>query len=181
VFNNIIPVFTRTTWPVIEHRNSWILSSNSNQVAENFGVSFYDDFTNLRSRQGTLGVKGDLTGRVAHLLALSSRSHEINSLYYHTEYMHYVLIRKKQKQACQGNLTEPMSDCWLVVSMHPEGPVTSNLDAGSLGFLLSLSKCWDGSQFPSWYCMHLIQPSRCKIIKMKLLALEVPKLIFQII
>jgi hypothetical protein len=22
VFNNIIPVFTRTTWPVIEHRNS---------------------------------------------------------------------------------------------------------------------------------------------------------------
>jgi hypothetical protein len=25
-------------------------------------------------------------------------------------------------------------DCWLVVSMHPEGPATGHLDTGFLGF-----------------------------------------------
>jgi len=35
-----------------------------------------------------------------------------------------------------------------------------HLDTGFLGFPLSTSKCWDGSQIPSCYCMLLMQPSR---------------------
>jgi hypothetical protein len=34
-----------------------------------------------------------------------------------------------------------LPDCWLVVSMHPEGPATGHLDTGFLGFPLSSSKC----------------------------------------
>jgi hypothetical protein len=49
--------------------------------------------------------------------------------------------------------------------MHPEGPATGHLDIGFLGFPLSSSKCWDGSQFPSYYCMLLMQPSLSKFIK----------------
>jgi hypothetical protein len=52
--------------------------------------------------------------------------------------------------------------------MHPEGPATGHLDTGFLGFPLSLSKCWDGSQVPSCYCVPLMQPSRIKCIKIKL-------------
>jgi hypothetical protein len=59
-------------------------------------------------------------------------------------------------------------DCWLEVSMHPEGPATGHLDTGFLGFPLSLSKCWDGTQVPSCYCVLLMQPSRLKFIKIKL-------------
>jgi hypothetical protein len=43
------------------------------------------------------------------------------------------------------------------------------MDTGFLGFPLSLSKCWDGSQVPSCYCVPLTQPSRLKFIKIKLL------------
>jgi hypothetical protein len=49
--------------------------------------------------------------------------------------------------------------------MHPEGPATGHLDTGFLGFPLSLSKRWDGSQVPSCYCMFLMQPSLSKFIK----------------
>jgi hypothetical protein len=49
--------------------------------------------------------------------------------------------------------------------MHPEGPATGHLDTGFLGFPLSLSKCWDGSQIPSCYCKLLMQPSLSKFIK----------------
>jgi hypothetical protein len=49
--------------------------------------------------------------------------------------------------------------------MHPEGPATGHLDTGFLGFPLSLSKCWDGSQILSCYCMLLMQPSLSKFIK----------------
>jgi hypothetical protein len=49
--------------------------------------------------------------------------------------------------------------------MHPEGPATGHLVTGFLGFPLSLSKCWDGSQIPSCYCMLLMQPSLSKFIK----------------
>jgi hypothetical protein len=38
-----------------------------------------------------------------------------------------------------------------------------------LGFPLSLSNCRDGSQVPSCYCVPLMQPSRLKFIKIKLL------------
>jgi hypothetical protein len=34
-----------------------------------------------------------------------------------------------------------LPDCWLAVSMHPEGPATGHLDIGFLGFTLSSSKC----------------------------------------
>jgi hypothetical protein len=50
-------------------------------------------------------------------------------------------------------------------SMHPEGPATGHLDIGFLGFPVSLSKCWDGSQIPSCYCKLLMQPSLSKLIK----------------
>jgi hypothetical protein len=33
-----------------------------------------------------------------------------------------------------------LPDSWLVVSMHPEDPVTGHLDTGFIGFPLSLSK-----------------------------------------
>jgi hypothetical protein len=49
--------------------------------------------------------------------------------------------------------------------MHPEGPATGHLDTVFLGFPLSLSKYWDGSQVPSCYCMLLMQPSLSKFIK----------------
>jgi hypothetical protein len=43
--------------------------------------------------------------------------------------------------------------------MHSEGTVTDLLDTGTcnLGFLLSQSECGDGSEFPSYYCVSLIQ------------------------
>jgi hypothetical protein len=34
-----------------------------------------------------------------------------------------------------------LPDCWLVVSMHQEGPATGYLDTGFLGFPLASSKC----------------------------------------
>jgi hypothetical protein len=49
--------------------------------------------------------------------------------------------------------------------MQPEGPATGHLDTGFLGFTLSLSKCWDGSQVSSCYCKLLMQPSLSKFIK----------------
>jgi hypothetical protein len=49
--------------------------------------------------------------------------------------------------------------------MQPEGPATGYLDTGFLGFPLSSSKCWDGSQIPSCYCMLLMQPSLSKFFK----------------
>jgi hypothetical protein len=39
------------------------------------------------------------------------------------------------------------------------------VDELRLQFPLSLSKCWDGSQIPSCYCMLLMQPSLSKFIK----------------
>jgi hypothetical protein len=65
-----------------------------------------------------------------------------------------------------------LPDCWLEVSMHPEGPATGHLDTGFLGFPLSLSKCWDGSQVPSCYCGLLMQPSRLKLIEIKLICCQ---------
>jgi hypothetical protein len=41
----------------------------------------------------------------------------------------------------QGIFKSCLPDCWLVVSMHPEGPATGHLNAGFLRFPLSLSKC----------------------------------------
>jgi hypothetical protein len=43
-------------------------------------------------------------------------------------------------------------------------PATGHLDTGFLGFPLSLSKCWNGSQISSCYCMLLMQPSLCKFM-----------------
>jgi hypothetical protein len=54
----------------------------------------------------------------------------------------------KQRHTCthvRENLGQgiflTLPDCWLVVSMHPEGPATGHLDTGFLGFPLSSSKC----------------------------------------
>jgi hypothetical protein len=52
----------------------------------------------------------------------------------------------------------------LEVREQSEGPATGHLDKGFLGFPLPLSQCW----VPSCYCMHLMQPSRLKFIKVKL-------------
>jgi hypothetical protein len=61
--------------------------------------------------------------------------------------------------------------------MHPEGPATGHLDTGFLGFPLCLSKCWYGSQVPSYYWMILMQPSRLKLIKIYPLTVEATKLL----
>jgi hypothetical protein len=39
-----------------------------------------------------------------------------------------------------------LPDCWVVVIMHSEGPVTRHLDNGFLGFPLSLSKWFPSSK-----------------------------------
>jgi hypothetical protein len=74
-----------------------------------------------------------------------------------------------------------LPDCWLVASMHPEGPATGHLDTGFLGFPLSLNKCWDGSQIPSCYCMLLMQPSLNKFIKITPCCRDTKLVNFQII
>jgi hypothetical protein len=65
--------------------------------------------------------------------------------------------------------------------MHPEGPATGHLDTGFLGFPLSSSKCWDGSQIPSCYCMLLMQPSLSKFIKISPCSRAAKLVNFQII
>jgi hypothetical protein len=65
----------------------------------------------------------------------------------------------------------------LLVSMHPEGPATGHLDTGFLGFHLSSSKCWDGSQVPTHSCMFLMQPSPLSINQSYPLPVEATELL----
>jgi hypothetical protein len=57
-------------------------------------------------------------------------------------------------------LADLMPDCWLEVSLHPEGPATSQLDQGFLCFSLA------PEQMLSWYpnstlhCKLPMQPSQ---------------------
>jgi hypothetical protein len=63
--------------------------------------------------------------------------------------------------------------------VHTIGPATGHLDTGSLGFPLTSSECWGGSQVPSCYCVLLVQPSSCIFIRMKPICYKCPKLSFQ--
>jgi hypothetical protein len=60
-------------------------------------------------------------------------------------------------------LADLMPDCWLEVSLHPEGPATGQLDQGFPWFSLL------PEQMLSWYpnstlhCMLPIQPSQWKL------------------
>jgi hypothetical protein len=56
-----------------------------------------------------------------------------------TLWRHVTDVRKSPKSFC-------LPDCWLEVRVHPKGPATGHHNTGFLGFPLSLSKCWDGSQ-----------------------------------
>jgi hypothetical protein len=58
-----------------------------------------------------------------------------------------------------------LPDCWLVVSMHPEGPATGHLDTGFLGFPLSSTKSWNGSQFQVATACFSCSPPNFKLIK----------------
>jgi hypothetical protein len=40
--------------------------------------------------------------------------------------------KKKKKQSAQIGLAYLMPDCWLEVSLHPEGPVIGQLEQGFL-------------------------------------------------
>jgi hypothetical protein len=77
--------------------------------------------------------------------------------------------RKKKKQKRKHNSTDEglmlgfanlKPDCWLEVSLHPEGPSTSQLDEGFPWFSLV------PEQMLSWYpnstlhCMFPMQPSQ---------------------
>jgi hypothetical protein len=58
-----------------------------------------------------------------------------------------------------------LPDCWLV-SQYASGRSCDRPSRHRFSwFPLSLSKCWDGSQIPSCYCMLLMQPSLSKFIK----------------
>jgi hypothetical protein len=66
------------------------------------------------------------------------------------------------------------ADCWLGVSMYPEGPMTFHIDTSFLGFPLFFSKYWDDVQVPSGYCLLLMQNSALVFIWMS--ALKATKL-----
>jgi hypothetical protein len=68
----------------------------------------------------------------------------------------------------QVTLLFGLPDCWLGVSVYPEGPAAGHLDTGFLGFQANLRY----SQVPSWYCVLPMQPSRLKCITFPPLAQE---------
>jgi hypothetical protein len=53
------------------------------------------------------------------------------------------------------------TDCWVAVSIYPEGPFQHTF----LSVSLPLSKCWDVIQVQGCYCMLLIQPRQFQLIK----------------
>jgi hypothetical protein len=57
-----------------------------------------------------------------------------------TDFLNIVRRAWASKDLDQG-IFVCLPDCWLVVSMHPEGPAVGHLDTGFLGFPLSSSKC----------------------------------------
>jgi hypothetical protein len=64
--------------------------------------------------------------------------------------------------------------------MGAEIPETDLLITDLLGFPPPSSKYWESSQTPSFYFMILIQPSRFRLIKIKLFRMEETKLSIQI-
>jgi hypothetical protein len=68
--------------------------------------------------------------------------------------------KKKLRQGLVLGLAYLMPNCWLEVSLHPEGPATSQVDEGFPWFSLV------PEQMLSWYpnstlrCMLHIQPSQ---------------------
>jgi hypothetical protein len=51
-------------------------------------------------------------------------------------------------------------DCWLEVSLHPEGHATGQFDQGFRGFPWSQVKCEVGTQNSTLACMLHMQPSK---------------------
>ena len=61
-----------------------------------------------------------------------------------------------------------LPDCWLEVSIHPEGPATSHLDRDFLGFPLPSGKCCGGSKNPkSELHASRASPSRFKFMNIE--------------
>jgi hypothetical protein len=65
----------------------------------------------------------------------------------------------------QKNFRETSEDCWLAVSIYPEGPATHHLVTGILEFILSSGLRY--SQFILSNCVLLMNPSNWNLSKLK--------------
>jgi hypothetical protein len=73
-----------------------------------------------------------------------------------------------------------LPDCSLDVSAHPEGPATSHIDTGLLGFPQFSNKCSDSSKVHVATVCLSCSPPGFKFIKIELLCSKGGKLSFQI-
>jgi hypothetical protein len=71
-----------------------------------------------------------------------------------------------------------LPDCWLEFRMHSKGRATGRLDTCFLLFPLSLSKCGDCFQIPSFRCLLLMQPCLNKLIEIKRFRCQSNNIIF---
>jgi hypothetical protein len=66
-----------------------------------------------------------------------------------------------------------MLDCWLKVSLHPEGPATSQLDQGFPWFFLAPEQMLSWHQNSTLHCMLPMQSSSQLVISSEKLLLLV--------
>lgn len=62
-----------------------------------------------------------------------------------------------------------------------EDPGTGHFDTGFVGFSLSSSKYWDGSQVPNCHSVFLMQPSQLILIKIRKLCLWTPQMYLSVL